>query len=109
MGTEIKLNDSGIKPVLSLFEKFDEYMSAWNPERELEYGLIRMSVPEFDKRAFREAVVNAICHRDYTILRRTLILIDAVCRTSWQESSIGRRTEENWSGRTNRKRNRSDL
>ena len=76
MGTEIKLNDSGIKPILSLFEKFDEYMSAWNPERELEYGLIRMSVPEFDKRAFREAVVNAICHRDYTILRRTLILID---------------------------------
>jgi ATP-dependent DNA helicase RecG len=33
-------------------------------------------LPEFDKRAFREAIVNAFCHRDYTMLGRVRIMID---------------------------------
>ena len=76
IGTDVKVNDSFIKPILAAFERIEEYMSAWNPEKEMEMGLIRLSIPEFDKRAFREALANAFCHRDYSILSRIRFLID---------------------------------
>lgn len=76
-GTEnVRVNDSFIKPLLSSIEVFDEYMKYWNPEREVRSGLFRISVSEFDPLAFREALINALCHRDYTILKRVRILID---------------------------------
>jgi predicted HTH transcriptional regulator len=28
-------------------------------------GLVRVDVPEIDRKAFREAIINAFCHRDY--------------------------------------------
>ena len=76
VGTDVKINDSFIKPILAAFERIEEYMSAWNPEKEMEIGLVRLSIPEFDKRAFREALVNAFCHRDYSVLSRIRFLID---------------------------------
>ena len=51
-------------------------MNAWNPEREIEYGLFRLPIPEFDRNAFREGLVNAFCHRDYTMLGSVRVLID---------------------------------
>jgi ATP-dependent DNA helicase RecG len=38
--------------------------------------LYRISVPEFDKRAFREGLVNAFSHRDYGVMQRVRIQID---------------------------------
>ena len=40
-------------------------------------GMFRISIPEFDPRAVREAVVNAFVHRDYTQLGRVLVKLDA--------------------------------
>ena len=40
-------------------KKFETYVDAWNPEREIEYGLFRTAIPEFDKAAFREGLINA--------------------------------------------------
>jgi ATP-dependent DNA helicase RecG len=37
-------------------------------EEELMMGLLRVGVPEYSERAFREAVANALIHRDYTRL-----------------------------------------
>ena len=39
-------------------------------------GLYRISIPDFDKRAFREALVNAFCHRDYSRLGRVRLQIN---------------------------------
>ncbi len=75
-GTKIRMNEQTTKPLLATFEKFEDYMKAWNPERELEYGLFRVPVPEFSEAAFREGLVNAFCHRDYTILRTVRIAIE---------------------------------
>ena len=33
-------------------------------------------MPEFDKAAFREGLINAFCHRDYTMLGTVRVLID---------------------------------
>jgi ATP-dependent DNA helicase RecG len=37
-------------------------------EKEVQAGLFRVPVPNFDRRAFREAFVNALVHRDYARL-----------------------------------------
>ena len=75
-GTQIRKNEQYAKPLLAVFEMFEEYMQAWNPEREMEYGLFRVPIPEFSKEAFREGLVNAFCHRDYTILQAVRVAIE---------------------------------
>lgn len=76
-GTELQTNESFYLPLLSAIERIVDFVDARNPEREMEVGLIRISIPEFDKRAIREAIVNAYAHRDYTRLGRVLVQIDA--------------------------------
>ncbi|SCW40716.1 ATP-dependent DNA helicase RecG [Eubacterium ruminantium] len=75
-GTKVRINTETSAPLLEVFEKFETYAEAWNPEREVEYGLFRVAVPEFDKAAFREGLINAFCHRDYTMLGAVRVLID---------------------------------
>lgn len=75
-GTAVRVNEESSKPLLELFENYETYVNAWNPEREMEYGLFRIPIPEFDWAAFREGVVNAFCHRDYTMLGAVRVLID---------------------------------
>lgn len=75
-GTAVRMNEDSNKPLLELFETYETYVKAWNPEREMEYGLFRIPIPEFDWAAFRESLVNAFCHRDYTMLGNVRLLID---------------------------------
>ncbi len=75
-GTAIRMNEDSCKPLLELFENYEMYVKAWNPEREAEYGLFRIPIPEFDWAAFREGLVNAFCHRDYTMLGQVRVSID---------------------------------
>ena len=75
-GTSVRMNEDSSKPLLELFEDYETYAKAWNPEREAEYGLFRLPIPEFDWAAFREGLVNAFCHRDYTMLGNVRVLID---------------------------------
>lgn len=75
-GTTVRMNEESNKPLLELFENYETYVKAWNPERETEYGLFRIPIPEFDWAAFREGLVNAFCHRDYTVLGVVRVMID---------------------------------
>lgn len=75
-GTDVAVNESFVLPILTAFEKIESYMDARNHTEEMEEGLFRISIPDFDKRAFREALVNAFCHRDYTMLGRVRVLLD---------------------------------
>lgn len=74
-GTRVRVNEDYVLPILACIEKIISHMEAWNPESEIEMGLFRMPAPEFDKRAFREAVVNAFSHRDYSIMGRVRVAI----------------------------------
>lgn len=75
-GTEVRVNQDFGQPLLYTVERMRDMLEAWNPEREFEDGLFRQSVPEFDHRAFREALVNAFGHRDYAMLGRVRVLVD---------------------------------
>lgn len=75
-GTEVRINQDFQQPLLYTIEEMRRMLDPWNPEREFEDGLFRISVPEFDPRAFREALVNAFGHRDYAAMGRVRVLID---------------------------------
>lgn len=75
-GTEVVTNESFYLPLLAAIERMIDFVTLRNPEQEIEQGLFRISIPEFNTRAVREAIVNAFAHRDYTRLGRVLIKID---------------------------------
>ncbi|MCR5674764.1 MAG: putative DNA binding domain-containing protein, partial [Lachnospiraceae bacterium] len=75
-GTEVRNNEDIVLPLLQTIEKIYNNLNARNSEREIEMGLFRLSVPEFDKRAIREALVNAFSHRDYTRMGRVRVMLN---------------------------------
>ena len=75
-GTDIKVSQDYAGPLLKTIEQINDMFSPWNPSAELSVGLFSMMVPEFDHRAFREALVNAFGHRDYTLLGRVRVQLD---------------------------------
>jgi len=74
-GTKVRINDDFTLPILASIEKLNTYLEAWNPQTEIEMGLFRMPAPDFDKRALREAIINAYSHRDYSRMGRVRVSI----------------------------------
>ena len=74
-GTEVRVNQELDLPLLNAIQQMSSMLEPWNAERELMQGLFRSSVPEFDRRAFREAIVNAFGHRDYARMGRVLVQV----------------------------------
>ncbi|MBE6900370.1 MAG: AAA family ATPase [Ruminococcaceae bacterium] len=72
-GTSVRVNEDFTLPILAAVEKLSSYIEPWNPENEIEMGLYRVSVPDFDRRAIREAVINAFSHRDYSKMGRVRV------------------------------------
>lgn len=75
-GTKVRVNEQFTRPLLHAFEVIETHLKAWNPEREMEYGLFRIPIPEFSEAAIREGLVNAFCHRDYTILQMVRVVVE---------------------------------
>ena len=75
-GTEITANQTFYLPLLTALERIFAFIDARNAEREMEAGLFRISIPDFDRRAVREAIINAFAHRDYTRMGRVLVKLD---------------------------------
>lgn len=75
-GTDVTVNESFFLPLLAAIERIVEFINVRNSEQEMEIGMFRISIPEFDKRAVREAIINAFAHRDYTRLGRVLIQME---------------------------------
>ena len=74
-GTSVRVNEDYKTPVLASIEKLTSHLEVWNPEQELEIGLFRMPAPEFNTRAIREGIVNAVSHRDYSKMGRVRVAI----------------------------------
>lgn len=75
-GTEVRVNEFYRKPLLETFEEVELQFKPWVIEEELEVGLFRVPIPNYDRRAFREGVVNALVHRDFSRLGAVYVKLD---------------------------------
>jgi ATP-dependent DNA helicase RecG len=64
-GLEVEVNDFFRWPLLRVMEEIEARIRARNREQELMVGLLRVGVPDYPERALREALANALIHRDY--------------------------------------------
>lgn len=76
-GEEVRTNEFRRTPLLRLVEWLETSFTAINVEEEMQLGLFRVPVPRVDKRAFREGVLNAVVHRDYTRTGAVHVRFDA--------------------------------
>jgi len=67
-GTDVKVNDFFRWPLLRVVEEIEARFRSRHQETELMVGMVRVGVPDYPERALREALANAVIHRDYTRL-----------------------------------------
>jgi ATP-dependent DNA helicase RecG len=72
----VAFNEFYREPLLKLFERMEGLFKAYNTEEELTFGLYRVPIPLFPPEAFREALANALVHRDYRVLGTVYVRID---------------------------------
>lgn len=64
-GLDVEVNDFLRWPLLRAMEEVETRIRARNREQELMVGLLRVGIPDWSERALREALANALIHRDY--------------------------------------------
>ncbi|MDO8948567.1 MAG: ATP-binding protein [Desulfocapsaceae bacterium] len=75
-GTDVKVNEFSRKPLIETFEVVELQFKPWVIEEEIQIGLFRVPIPNYDRRAFREAFVNALVHRDFSTLGAVHVKLD---------------------------------
>lgn len=67
-GQKVEVNDFFHWPLLRVVDELLTRFRARNREEEVLVGMLRVGVPDYSPAAFREAMANALIHRDYTRL-----------------------------------------
>jgi ATP-dependent DNA helicase RecG len=75
-GTDVQVNEFFRKPLLRTFEEVEVLFKARVKEQEIQVGLFRVPIPNYDRRAFREGFINALVHRDYSRLGAVHVRLD---------------------------------
>ena len=65
-GVDVEANDFFRWPLLRVMEELEARLRARNREEEIQVGMMRVGIPDYSPRAFREGVANALIHRDYS-------------------------------------------
>ena len=64
--TQVVVNDFFRWPLLRVMDELLGRFRARYRETEIQVGFKRVGIPDYSEKAFREAVANALIHRDYT-------------------------------------------
>lgn len=64
----VLLNEVYRGPIPRVLDHIGTQFAARNQEREIPVGLLRLPIPEYSPEGFREALNNAVLHRDYARL-----------------------------------------
>lgn len=72
----VRFNEFCRFPLLKALDWLEINFRPYNPEHEVQIGLFRVPVPKVDMGAFREAVANALVHRDYHRLGAVHVRLD---------------------------------
>jgi len=67
-GRRVEVNDFVRWPLIRIMDEFLGRFGARYEEDELMVGMVRVGIPNYSEVAFREALANALIHRDYTRL-----------------------------------------
>ena len=67
-GTDVAVNEFRRWPLLRIHEWLMQAIGVRNEEQELMVGGVRIGVPRYDRAGVREAINNALIHRDYARL-----------------------------------------
>lgn len=73
---DVAFNEFRRVPLLKAMDWLETNFRPYNPEKEIQVGLFRVPVPRVDMGAFREAVANALIHRDYHKLGAVHVRLD---------------------------------
>ncbi len=65
---DVKVNDFFRTSLLEALDEVQRRFDARLEEEEVLVGMFRLAVPEYGRTAFREALLNALFHRDYSAL-----------------------------------------
>ncbi len=76
-GSDIRVNEFFRKPLLRTYEEIESQFRPYLSEREVQVGLFRVPIPNYDRKGFREALVNAFVHRDYSRLGAVHVRLDS--------------------------------
>ena len=63
---DVRVNDAFKEPLVKIIDEIESRFKARNEEREKIVGLFRYPIPDYSLEGFREAINNALIHRDYT-------------------------------------------
>ncbi len=72
-GGAVSMNDGFRLPLVRLIGEIEGRLKARNDEQEVAYGFLRLAIPRYDADGVREAVLNALLHRDYSRLNAVYI------------------------------------
>lgn len=72
-GSDVKVNEFRRWPLLRAHEWLMQSIQVRNEEQEMMIGSARVGIPRYDLRGLREAINNALIHRDYSHLGATHI------------------------------------
>jgi ATP-dependent DNA helicase RecG len=79
-GTSVKVNEHSSAALVEIVEWLDLLGRGVNTEQEFSEGLFRIGIARVDSDALREAINNALVHRDYTRL--------GPVRVCWQDDEL---------------------
>ncbi len=74
-GRNVRINEFYRWPLGRIFQQMMDHMRTIITEQEIMVGLFRVGVPSIDRNAFREALINALTHRDYAVLGQIYVLV----------------------------------